>query len=887
MAAPSAPGPSLDASYLRRLLDRQPSCLIRVRLDGVLLACNDAALGLFGVAARRAVLDTNLTDRIVPADRTRWQEFTTRCWAKGAASLECHLVAPDDDARPVLVQGVALTDHPDGFESLLLNLRDQSQTHRLEHSIQAAEIDRLDNEERQRAARDQVDEAIAERQELAALADEHQAERRRLTEALEAQTADRQHREARFVELEKKFEESQRLLLQKEREHRRDIAMLKSALAAAHAAKTTVVAGEEKQELEAVKRRLQAAAAEHVRLEALVAEYEADRERIAADHRAAVDTLEQALARAGEEAALGLEQSRQALAESRSNLAQALAEQSRLTAHAEEQEREQDLLRGEHHRTLIDLETRRDAALAELRSQLERTTVEQGSLAARVEVSERELDLIHAEHHRTLADLEAGKGVVAELRRQLSQASAEQGRLDARIQEYEVARERLVAEHHRTLADVEAGKREALADLRSQQSQAFADQRRLAARVEEHELAHDRLIAEHRRALADMETGKREALAELRSQLSQAFADQRGLGARVEEGERERDRMRAEHVLAVADLQASKETALAELRSELSAAAVEHHRLTALLEEHDRERERTAAEHTRAISDLEANREAALAELRSELSSSAAEHHRLTVLLEEHDLEKERIAAEHRRVIADLQASKSEAVAECERVLTEVQQALLVRDASRFAIERRLIDGIDDVARTKVDGERLATIQSGWTSAFSRMKTALKDGAAPNGPTKLEDDEPEHPIDKPVDKAASPAAGDEELRDVQVGLTAAASGSQTAPIDVDPEHEPFDDADSAFVQHLLEGIHATPLPDFAGRTARTARAVFESQTVTTDDDAAHDVFDALDDTFACSLMMRTPGLPRESADQADAEALQELPHKKPVGPEDS
>jgi PAS domain-containing protein len=163
MAAPSALTPSSDALYLRRLLERQPACLIRVRLDGVLLACNDAALSLFGVGARRAVLNTNLTDRIVPAQRTKWQEFTTRCWANGAASLECHLVIPDDNARPVLVQGVALKDHPDGVESLLLHLRDQSQTHRLEHSIQSAENDRIGNEERQRAARDQVEEAIAGR----------------------------------------------------------------------------------------------------------------------------------------------------------------------------------------------------------------------------------------------------------------------------------------------------------------------------------------------------------------------------------------------------------------------------------------------------------------------------------------------------------------------------------------------------------------------------------------------------------------------------------------------------------------------------------------------------------------------------------------------------
>src|SRR4029079_6315186 len=98
MAVPSALTPSSDEPYLRRLIERQPACLIRVRLDGVLLACNDAALNLFGVGALRAVLNTNLTDRIIPAERTKWQEFTTRCWANDAASFECDLVILDDKA---------------------------------------------------------------------------------------------------------------------------------------------------------------------------------------------------------------------------------------------------------------------------------------------------------------------------------------------------------------------------------------------------------------------------------------------------------------------------------------------------------------------------------------------------------------------------------------------------------------------------------------------------------------------------------------------------------------------------------------------------------------------------------------------------------------------
>jgi len=841
MAALSALTSSSDASYLRRLLERQPACLIRVRLDGVLLACNDAALSLFGVGMRRAVLNTDVTDRIVPAERTKWQKFTTQCWANGAASLECHLVLPGDNARPVLIQGVALKDHPDGFESLLLNLRDQSQTHRLEHSIQIAEIDRLGNEEGQRAARDQVEEAIAERLKLAVLADENQAERRRLTQALEAHAADRQQREARFVELEKRAEDSQNLLLQREREHARGIAMLKSALAAAHAARFTVGAGDEKQELEAVKLRLQAATAEQARLQALTVEYEAERKRIAADHHAAVDTLEQSLARAGTEAAAACERSSQALDELQSKLVQALAEQSRMAADSEEQKRERDLVRAEHHRALTDLKTSNGVALAELRWQL-------------------------------------------------AQTSAEQGRQAARADEHELAHDYLIAEHHRAIADMETGKREALAKLRSQLSQAFADQRRLAARVEEHEHERDSVFAEHHRAIADIETDKREALAELRSHLSQALADERRHASRADELELEQDRMRAEHDRALADLEARKrDDEAAELRSQSSQTEAEQSRiLAARTEEHERERDRMSAEHNLAIAGLQASKGEALAALRSQLSQAAAEHNRLTALLEEHDRDRERMGAEYRRAVADLQVSKREAVAECERVLTDVQQALLVRDGSRLEIERRLIEGIDDGVRKTPDGKRLAGLQRGLTLAFSEMRAVLKDGEALNEPVETGHDELERPSIETIDKAAADAADSNRLSDVEVGLRQAVSETQTVGSDFDTLHDPFDDTDEAFVRHLLEGIRERPLPEnLTDPTVGSAQAVSAVQTVTTGDQPAHEVFDAEDNTFVDSLMTRTPGTPRESAGQTDADPLPELPKTQPAPPEDS
>jgi hypothetical protein len=53
------------------------------------------------------------------------------------------------------------------------------------------------------------------------------------------------------------------------------------------------------------------------------------------------------------------------------------------------------------------------------------------------------------------------------------------------------------------------------------------------------------------------------------------------------------------------------------------------------------------------------------------------------------------------------------------------------------------------------------------------------------------------------------------------------------------------------------------------------------------DQPESDVFDAQDDAFVLGLMESTPGPTRESADQTDAEPLQELREKKPSPPEGS
>jgi len=172
-------------------------------------------------------------------------------------------------------------------------------------------------------------------------------------------------------------------------------------------------------------------------------------------------------------------------------------------------------------------------------------------------------------------------------------------------------------------------------------------------------------------------------------------------------------------------------------------------------------------------------------------------------------------------------------VAECERVLTEVHQALLVRDTSRhLQIERRLVDGIDDGPQMKVDGDRLVALQRGLTQAFSKMQVVFKDEPAQKPPLEAEPERAE---------------------------------------DADLLHEPFDDADDAFIQQLLEGTHANRVPKTRPepKTGRPAPPVSGMPALETDDQLGDDMFDAKDATFARRLM-DSPGPLPESPDAEDS-----------------
>jgi chaperonin cofactor prefoldin len=185
-----------EAAHLRRLIEVQPSCLMRVAVeDSRMLAINDAAQRLFEVEHLAQALGKSLTTRIAPAQHGSWNDFIGRVWAGTSGSCECELIGGSGGARTVVFSAISLPDHPDGIPSVLVGVQDRSTLARLTDTLaesdgnrerlearHAAELTRLENlateyeqnlraqaEESTRALdelREQLQQAIAARQQL-------------------------------------------------------------------------------------------------------------------------------------------------------------------------------------------------------------------------------------------------------------------------------------------------------------------------------------------------------------------------------------------------------------------------------------------------------------------------------------------------------------------------------------------------------------------------------------------------------------------------------------------------------------------------------------------------------------------------------------------------
>lgn len=334
--------PAVDeASHLRHLLEKQPSCLLRIGRDGVLLACNDASLNLLGKTTLTEVLDRPFAAHLTPDDTKAWCEFSEWVWENGAGSIECNLATSDNSPRTILLQAVALRDHPDTVESVLVSVHDATPLHRIETLLQDD-----DTRERLVEAQARLDEAIAAQAALTGQLDQALAQR-------DAEREQSARQAAEIARLEELSEQHQAALRGRDDEARQRIADLERQLSAATLEQTrlTTLLDETRRERDAVETTYRAAeAARHV----------------------ANDKVEQLLAEARSAAAARVETAETARAEIEQRIAQ---EYEQRMSERDRHERE----------AIADLEARHALVLSDhtrIQDQLERAEAERERLVA-------------------------------------------------------------------------------------------------------------------------------------------------------------------------------------------------------------------------------------------------------------------------------------------------------------------------------------------------------------------------------------------------------------------------------------------------------------------------------------------------------------------------
>ncbi len=310
---PTSPETQADeAAHLTRLIERQPACLIRVALDGVMLAANDAALALLGTDKLELVLGKKITEQVAPDHQDAWRDFAVRVWNTQSGSLECDMVDPAGTRRGVQMRGIALTDHPDTLHTILVVIRDMSATQRLEQALQ-------EHEAMRRVVADlnaKLQQAGTAREQLQAALDQHDAAHK---QAIAEQESERQQltqvANQSQAALAQQKSESQRALLAMHSELERSLAevrRLEEAMAQATADRRQLLATLKQREAERQQTaplldneraaRQQAEAAieelreEHDQFEGMVKQREATRQRALAEHATARMQAEKSLA---------------------------------------------------------------------------------------------------------------------------------------------------------------------------------------------------------------------------------------------------------------------------------------------------------------------------------------------------------------------------------------------------------------------------------------------------------------------------------------------------------------------------------------------------------------------------------------------------------------
>jgi hypothetical protein len=218
-----------EAAHLRRLLETQPSCLMRIGVEGGrMLAINDAAQRLLEVENLGQALGTSFATRIASAQHGSWNEFLARVWSGTPGSCECELIEGSGGRRTVVFSGISLPDHPDGVPSVLVTAQDRSVLTRLTETLSESQI------ERERLQAEHAAELIRVEETLAARHEEHlRAQAQDSAQALEALREELQQAIAVREQLVTQLAERDALHRQLIAEHESDQTVVERVLAAA------------------------------------------------------------------------------------------------------------------------------------------------------------------------------------------------------------------------------------------------------------------------------------------------------------------------------------------------------------------------------------------------------------------------------------------------------------------------------------------------------------------------------------------------------------------------------------------------------------------------------------------------------------------------------
>ncbi len=459
--------PATEVEHLRRLLDIQPGCLMRLGADGQVLAANEATLKLLGIDALGHALGQQFTVWIPSDQHDKWNEFSAWVIQGSAASIECDLLTPSGDRRTTLLHAVPLSGHPDGIESMAVMARAVSDRRQLETALETrgtqlyqAEADRME-------AMQRLEEAEADRRKLEAMVHELDAHKRQLEDDCEVERA--RNRELAESARQRELELRPVIDIEQVRQLQVDLEARETDLSIASAARA--VAEEQRDQALADRRRCELAIEElETQNQTLTAERAAQRDRVLQMLGSIAEQHEQELRNANnsperqQELQAALEdrdearrQLDTAMADAQTERDQAVADRLRLEAELQEAD-----ARLERRAADADAERARLELALELLTQqniVERQAFERDALGrlAEVQQAEREtrqtfeelqgrLDQALAECLRLESAITQRDTAQQELVTELKAASAERERLESAITQRDTAQQKLVTE---------------------------------------------------------------------------------------------------------------------------------------------------------------------------------------------------------------------------------------------------------------------------------------------------------------------------------------------------------------------------------------------------------------------------------------------------------